>query len=165
MLAGRWQRRCHENEGDSARSLAARLPSYLDRVLMGRWREERSFEERLACWTKQRRGCPAAQTSLRSRRKLDCGPGMTTESLRRTADRRVYPPFFARASSISFNSFGGDIGNDRGRTPMHWPIALAIAAMVGTTGTSPTPRKPYGWRGFGTSTISVPIIGTSDATG
>src|SRR5882724_10302061 len=92
-------------------------------------------------------------------------PAMTMERLRRTADRRVYPPFFAFASSISFNSFGGDIGSELGRTPMHWPIALAIAAMVGTTGTSPTPRKPYGWRGFGTSTISVPIIGTSEATG
>ena len=43
--------------------------------------------------------------------------------------------------------------------------ASTIAAMVGTTGTSPTPRSPYGWRGFGTSTISAPIIGTSDATG
>src|SRR5262249_55190203 len=77
----------------------------------------------------------------------------------------AYPPFFALASSISLSSFGGDIGSDCGRTPMHWPIALAIAAIVGTTGTSPTPRSPYGCRGFGTSTISVPIIGTSDATG
>jgi hypothetical protein len=27
---------------------------------------------------KERRGCPASQTSLRSLRKLDCGPGMTS---------------------------------------------------------------------------------------
>jgi hypothetical protein len=30
---------------------------------------------------KTRRGCPAAQTSLRSLRKLDCVPGMTSELL------------------------------------------------------------------------------------
>ena len=73
------------------------------------------------------------------------------------------PP--ARASSNNFSNRGGDIGSDCGRTPVAAPIALAIAAMVGTTGTSPTPRNPYGCFGLGTSTISVPIIGTSEATG
>jgi hypothetical protein len=32
---------------------------------------------------------------------------------------RCYPPFFVFASSMSFNSFGGDIGSELGRTPMH----------------------------------------------
>jgi hypothetical protein len=34
----------------------------------------------------RKRGCPAAQTSLRSLRKLDCVPGMTNERTWRTAD-------------------------------------------------------------------------------
>jgi hypothetical protein len=59
----------------------------------------------------------------------------------RLKQRSYYPPF-PRASSINFNNFGGDIGNDCGRMPMAAPMALAIAAMVGTTGTSPTPRRP-----------------------
>jgi hypothetical protein len=32
----------------------------------------------------------------------------------------------------------------------------------GTIGTSPTPRAPNGWRGFGTSTITASIIGRRD---
>src|SRR5262245_21293700 len=46
----------------------------------------------------------------------------TTERLRQTpreavvgtTNRRCYPRFFAFASSISFNSFGGDIGSELG---------------------------------------------------
>ena len=46
-----------------------------------------------------------------------------------------------------------------------WCLVLAIAAIGGTIGTSPTPRAPNGWRGFGTSTSTASIIGTSEATG
>ena len=35
------------------------------------------------------------------------------------------------------------------RTPIASAIALATAAIGGTIGTSPTPRAPNGWRGFG----------------
>ena len=48
----------------------------------------------------------------------------------------------ASARSMSSRSLGGDMGRDWGRTPMASPIALAMAASVGTTGTSPTPRSP-----------------------
>jgi len=51
------------------------------------------------------------------------------------------------------------------RTPVARAMALATAASGGTIGTSPTPRTPYGWRGFAISTITVSIIGRSDATG
>jgi len=44
-------------------------------------------------------------------------------------------------------------------------MALATAAIGGTIGTSPTPRAPNGCRGFGTSIMTVSIIGMSDATG
>src|SRR6059058_4401524 len=41
--------------------------------------------------------------------------------------------------------------------PVASAIALATAAIGGTIGTSPTPRAPNGWRGFGTSImIEVP---------
>ena len=51
------------------------------------------------------------------------------------------------------------------RMPIASAIALATAAIGGTIGTSPTPRAPNGWRGFGTSTMTVSIIGRSEATG
>ena len=51
------------------------------------------------------------------------------------------------------------------RSPVASQIALATAAIGGTIGTSPTPRAPNGWRGFGTSTITASIIGMSEATG
>src|SRR5579872_5392341 len=38
-----------------------------------------------------RRGCPAAQTSLRSLRKLDCGPGMPRKDAHKCASRRTRP--------------------------------------------------------------------------
>jgi hypothetical protein len=55
---------------------------------------------------------------------------------------RANPSYGWRASSNNLSSRGGDIGSDCGRMPVAAPIALAIAAMVGTTGTSPTPRNP-----------------------
>ena len=67
--------------------------------------------------------------------------------------------------SIKSRSFGGDIGKDVGLIPSASVIAFPTAAIVGTTGTSPTPRNPNGCNGFGTSTILQSIIGASDATG
>jgi hypothetical protein len=60
---------------------------------------------------------------------------------------------------------GGAIGRWRSRTPVAAWIALAIAAIGSTIGTSPTPRTPKGCRGFGTSTITGSIISKSEATG
>ena len=37
-------------------------------------------------------------------------------------------------------------------------MALAMAAIGGTIGTSPTPRTPKGWPGLATSTITVSIV-------
>src|SRR5262249_7485657 len=68
------------------------------------------------------------------------------------------------ASSAASNR-GGDIGRSRSRMPVASAIALATAAIGGTIGTSPQPRAPNGWRGFGTSTRTVSIIGMSEATG
>ena len=47
-----------------------------------------------------------------------------------------------RASSSAFNTLGGDIGRSVNRIPSAPSIALAIAAMGGTIGVSPTPRTP-----------------------
>src|SRR5271156_2320514 len=69
------------------------------------------------------------------------------------------------AWSSASSTRGGDIGRSRKRTPIASAIALATAAIGGTIGTSPTPRAPNGWRGLGTSTITVSIIGISEATG
>src|SRR5947207_12592105 len=69
------------------------------------------------------------------------------------------------AASIAARSFGGDIGRSRSRMPVAALIALATAAIGGTIGTSPQPRAPNGWRGFGTSIRIVSIIGISEATG
>ena len=40
------------------------------------------------------------------------------------------------------------IGRSRRRLPAAAAIAFATAAIGGTTGTSPTPRMPNGWRGL-----------------
>src|ERR1700751_763458 len=69
------------------------------------------------------------------------------------------------ASSKAARSRGGDIGRSRIRIPIASAIALATAAIGGMIGTSPQPRAPNGWRGFGTSIRTVSIIGMSEATG
>ncbi len=69
------------------------------------------------------------------------------------------------AASIAARNFGGLIGRSGIRNPLAPRIALAIAAIGGTIGTSPTPRAPNGWRGFGTSMRTASIIGRSEATG
>src|SRR4051812_27936633 len=69
------------------------------------------------------------------------------------------------AASSAARTFGGDIGRSCIRSPAARRIALPIAAMGGMIGTSPTPRAPNGCRGFGPSTITASIIGTSEATG
>src|SRR5690349_25099144 len=69
------------------------------------------------------------------------------------------------AASSAARTFGGDIGRSCIRTPVARRIALPIAAIGGMIGTSPTPRAPNGCRGFGTSTSTASIIGTSEATG
>ena len=63
-------------------------------------------------------------------------------------------------SSSAARSFGGDIGS-----PVASAIALATAAIGGTIGTSPTPRAPNGWRGFGTSIRIASVIGGLEQTG
>ena len=71
---------------------------------------------------------------------------------------------FVQLSSAA-STFGGDIGNSRRRRPTASWMAFATAAIGGAIGTSPTPRTPCGWASFGTSTITVSIMGRSDATG
>ena len=70
---------------------------------------------------------------LPSSSRFDPGAGTAP---RYSAAALVPPP------SISASSLGGDIGSDCGRMPMASPIALPMAASVGTTGTSPTPLSP-----------------------
>src|SRR5438128_588703 len=72
---------------------------------------------------------------------------------------------FSPRSLRALSTLGGDIGSSVKRMPVAFSMALAIAAIGGTMGVSPTPRTPYGWRGFGTSTMIASIIGTSEATG
>ena len=62
-------------------------------------------------------------------------------------------------------SFGGEIGKSGKRCPVALRIALATAASGGAIGTSPTPRTPKGCMSLGTSTMTVSIIGRSEATG
>src|SRR5712691_12327496 len=71
-------------------------------------------------------------------------------------------PFF---SHIAFRMAPGDMGSLVIRTPMAWEMALARAARGGMMGTSPTPRSPKGWRGLGTSTSTVSIMGVSRVVG
>src|SRR6266536_253176 len=59
----------------------------------------------------------------------------------------------------------GFIGKRFIRTPAARWIAFAIAAGGGTLLASPTPRAPNGCPGFGTSTITVSIIGRSRLVG
>jgi hypothetical protein len=49
---------------------------------------------------------------------------------------------FARASSRALSTRGGDIGRSVKRTPVALATALAMAAIGGTIGVSPTPRTP-----------------------
>ena len=49
--------------------------------------------------------------------------------------------------------------------PAAWFSALVTAAIGAQMGASPTPRTPSGCPGCGTSTITVSIIGRSEATG
>ena len=51
------------------------------------------------------------------------------------------------------------------RMPVAFSIALAMAPSGGTMCVSPTPRTPYGCLGLATSTSTVSIMGTSEATG
>jgi len=69
------------------------------------------------------------------------------------------------AASSAARIFCGEIGRSGMRRPLAERTALAIAAIGGTIGTSPTPRAPNGCRGLGTSTSTASIIGTSEATG
>ena len=68
--------------------------------------------------------------------------GPLAESARQD-DRRHgdQPPLFAARSS-SRSTRGGDIGSCRTRTPVASCMALAMAGIGGTMGTSPTPRTP-----------------------
>ena len=81
-----------------------------------------------------------------------------TESLMVSYCRHSFP-------QIASRMFPGDIGNWFILTPVAWWMALAIAAIGGTIGTSPTPLTPYGWVGLATSTITVSSIGKSRLVG
>ena len=107
---------------------------------------------------------------------IDAFRKQSTEELKRRRDAATPPaapvsaPKAAAAAapataSKAARTFGGDIGKSGMRRPVALRMALAMAAIGGTIGTSPTPRAPNGWRGFGTSTSTVSIIGMSDATG
>ena len=50
--------------------------------------------------------------------------------------------FLAPRSLSALSTFGGDIGSSVKRMPVAFSMALAIAAMGGTMGVSPTPRTP-----------------------
>src|SRR5262249_29798001 len=73
---------------------------------------------------------------------------------------QVYP-----LAHTAANTAPGDMGSRVRRTPIALWMALAIAAIGGTRGTSPAPRTPKGWPGLGTSTITVSIIGRSTLVG
>src|SRR5262249_41522062 len=92
-------------------------------------------------------------------------PTLVTPRETRGAPRRATLQAFTPRSLSAFRTFGGDIGSSVKRMPVAFSIALAMAPSGGTMGVSPTPRTPYGWRGFATSTRIASIIGTSDATG
>ena len=55
---------------------------------------------------------------------------------------QIFAAPFARASSSAFSTRGGDIGRASNRTPVASATALAMVAMGGTIGVSPTPRTP-----------------------
>src|SRR5215813_326478 len=79
---------------------------------------------------------------------------------------RIAPGYGAVSFACSAAKMAlGDIGRRVIRTPIALEIALAIAANGGIIGTSPTPRTPKGCRGFGTSTMTVSIMGTSTVVG
>ena len=65
----------------------------------------------------------------------------------------------------ALSTLGGDMGNSVKRMPVACSMALAMAPSGGTMGVSPTPPTPYGCFGFATSTSTVSIMGTSEATG
>ncbi len=67
--------------------------------------------------------------------------------------------------AIRDNTLGGDKGNSLNRRFVARDTAFEIAASGGMIGVSPTPLTPYGWFGFGTSIMTVSIIGTSEQTG
>ena len=66
---------------------------------------------------------------------------------------------------MAFRIRGGDIGSSFILIPTELETALAIAAKGGQIEVSPTPLTPYGCPGLGTSTITVSILGKSEATG
>ena len=66
---------------------------------------------------------------------------------------------------IVSNMVAGVMGNRLVRIPMASEMALATAAMGGTSGTSPTPRTPNGWPLLATSTMTVSIMGRSRLVG
>ena len=76
-------------------------------------------------------------------------PGVSTCELTKVAGE-IYPRHCRtqsaasgmRASSSAFNTFGGDIGRSVNRIPNALSTALAMAAIGGTIGVSPTPRTP-----------------------
>ena len=55
---------------------------------------------------------------------------------------QIFAPPFALASSSAFSTLGGDMGRSAKRIPVASAMALAMAAMGGTMGVSPTPRTP-----------------------
>ena len=57
------------------------------------------------------------------------------------------------------------IGSLLMRTPMACDTAFATAASGGMIEASPTPRRPNGWRGLGTSIMTGSTIGTSSVVG
>jgi hypothetical protein len=60
---------------------------------------------------------PRKRGATRADLPVALGPRLRGDERRKLEVR--YPPFFAFASSISFSSFGGDIGSELGLTPMH----------------------------------------------
>src|SRR4029453_6923082 len=105
------------------------------------------------------------------RRELELGDA--PRQLREVADqhharhawRLPYETLLRPLSLSALSTLGGDIGSSVNRIPVAFSMALAMAPSGGTMGVSPTPRTPYGCLGLPTSTSTVSIIGTSEATG
>jgi len=96
-LSRRHGRACHRKSG---------LPDLRHLIVRNSGLPELRCHPRLCRLTKERRGCPAAQTSLRSLRQLDCVPGMTSRAHTEFASRRraafVIPIHFSNSQSSSF---------------------------------------------------------------
>ena len=87
------------------------------------------------------------------------------KAIQRTFEFGDFSEAFSFMTRVAMIAEARDIGSSVMRTPVALAIALATAAIGGMIGTSPTPRTPYGWLGLGTSTMTVSIMGKSEATG